>query len=98
MRVKHIRVRDLFYRSLIAGITLLFLYSIIWGEGGVFRSHEIQAQIVEESSNVTALQSELKTLETAVANWETVPFFLEKMAREELGMGHKNETVYVYRS
>ena len=93
--IKRVRLRDISYRVLIIGLGLGFVYSLIWSDTGLVRYYSVKQEIVSEQICVDRLHGEVKQIEAKIDNWQKNPFFLEKMAREELGMGCRGEKVYL---
>jgi len=96
--MKRVLLNSLLYKVTLACLAAFFIYFLIWSDIGVVRHCSIRKQIEAMKSDFLALQSEVKELEGTIVAWESSPFYLEKMAREELGMGYPDEIVYFYRS
>jgi cell division protein FtsB len=45
-------------------------------------------------NEIASLHSEVNQLEVTIAQWHAEPFFKEQIAREQLQMARKNETIY----
>jgi cell division protein FtsB len=93
--MKRVLVRDLVYRSLLVVMTLFFLYSIIWSDIGFIKYYSIKREIGVKRAEVGALRHERDEIRERIDAWKNSPFYLEKAAREDLGMGGKSEVVYL---
>jgi len=85
------------YRVIFSGSVLFCAYFLIWSDVGLFRYYAVKKQIEVRKREFSALRQEVQEIEGEIAKWESNPFYLEKMAREELGMGYPDEKVYFYR-
>jgi cell division protein FtsB len=94
--MKRVLVRDLIYRSLLGAMTLFFLYSIMWSDVGFVKYFSIKREIVAKRAEVAELSLQRDELKGRIEAWQRSPFYLEKVAREELGMGNRKEIVYLY--
>lgn len=83
------------YKTIIGSICLFSSFFFVWGEFGLLRHYEEKQLLVEKQHSLLALKKEIGVVDQELYDWKTDTFYLEKMAREELGMGHKDEVVYV---
>lgn len=95
--MKRIRVYGLTYQAIFSGFILFCAYFLIWSDIGLLRYYSVKRQIGVRKREFLALRQEMRGIEGEVAKWESNPFYLVKMAREELGMGYPDEKVYFYR-
>ena len=72
-----------------------FLYVFFFDKS----SWKVEAQLHEEcavlSQEIELLGQKNNILSNEIAKWQQDDFMLEKMAREELAMGHADEIVYL---
>ena len=92
--MKRVLVRDLVYRTLLVGMTLFFLYSVIWSDIGFIKYYSIKEEIGVKRAEVSVIQRERDDIKGRIAAWNKSSFYLEKAAREELGMAFQSEIVY----
>jgi cell division protein FtsB len=71
-----------------------FSYTYFWGTQGIQVLWQAQAEnkVAEEKNRVAEMQ--VAELVREVALWKTQPFYREKVAREQLQMCRKGDTVY----
>jgi len=82
------------YKVILAGLVVTFLYFLIFSEIGFVRYLDAKKQLDCKQHELVALTTEIKNLEQEIEDWKADSFYLEKIARQELGMGHKGEVVY----
>ncbi|MBU1008241.1 septum formation initiator family protein [Candidatus Dependentiae bacterium] len=94
--MNRIELYNLLYKSLFSGFIVFCVYFLIWSDIGLVRYYSLKSQIETRKRDLLTLRREIWAIEGAVDRWKKNPFFLEKMAREELGMGYPNEKVCFY--
>jgi len=94
--MKRILVKSIIYRSILGIFSLSALTFFIGGEFGLKRHYQVRTELSEKRQLLLALANEVKEIKQKIAQWKSDPFYLEKMAREELGMGRRSERVYLY--
>jgi len=70
----------------------------MWGEFGIAKHYGLQRELNDKKIELLALRDEVTGIEREIDRWKKDSFYLEKMAREELGLGGKGEVVYLYPS
>ena len=73
-------------------ITLLHMY--FFGTHGLQKLYAQKRNMNEIYSTVTQLQSEISELEYDIIEWKTDFFYKEKIAREQLQMARKDDTLF----
>ncbi len=76
------------------GLLAAWAYVFLVGEGGWLDLRRERAQLAIVESEVARLQTQNDSLRTVLERMETDPGFLEKVAREELGMIKPGEHLY----
>ena len=94
--MKRVVFRNLFYNTIFTGLAIFCIYFLIWSDVGLLKSYSVSRQITFHHKELMVLKREVKDIKMAIEAWESNPFYLEKMAREELGMGYPDEIVYFY--
>ena len=81
---------------IIAGITLSVVFFTLKGPRGLNQLLLVneQVQLLEEEKNILA--REIEHLKNQIKESKESRFFLEKHAREELGLSREDEIVYVF--
>jgi cell division protein FtsB len=92
MEVKKIALR-VFFVSEIA----VFLFFYFLGSQGLSKllAYKQQNQLLQK--DIEALEKEVSTLRVSLAEWQALPFYKEKFAREELQMAYPHEELYLYK-
>jgi len=106
-RARRIRLLDLWksyaegegtrYRFLIVASLCFFLVLItlaIFGDGGWLAVHRARGDVLHLQEEIARLREENKQLRQEIADLRTDPSTLERIARDELGMGRPGEVVY----
>lgn len=96
--MKRILIRSLLYKLILSGFLVFAVYFFLWGEFGIVRHYHVQQELYQKQQELLVLKKDLKGIEQELEKWKNDPFYLEKMAREELGMGRKDEVVYIYKA
>jgi cell division protein FtsB len=74
---------------------LLAIYTILFGENNIFKYFDKVKIRNELLSQVELLKSENKKLQRTIDYLQNDPFYIEKKARENLGLIKEDEEVYV---
>lgn len=72
-----------------------FLSFMIWGEKGLWSQFKMSGEVKLEQKKVAKIEADIEDLQKKISNFKNDDFYKEKMAREELLLGAKNELVYV---
>lgn len=82
--------------KLTAFFSILFvIYTIFFGDNNIFKYFEKVKARNELLSQIKNIQKENKEIEKTINYIQTDPFYVEKLARENLGLIKDNEEVYV---
>lgn len=68
----------------------------IWSPHGVQSVTRLVHECEEVEQQVFNVKRDIATLELEVDQWESEPFYKEKIAREQLQMARKHEVIYHY--
>ncbi len=79
---------------LLANVYLLF--SFVFGERGVLTFARTRGAHDALLENTALLQEENARLQAQIADLQNSPFYIERLARERLGMVRDNEWVYEF--
>ena len=79
---------------LLFALTGLFTLLLFWGEYDVFSLWDLRRQRVELARKVEQLKVENQSLRDQIESLKDNPGMIEKIARENLGMSARGETVY----
>jgi cell division protein FtsB len=74
---------------------LLAIYTILFGENNIFKYFDKVKARNGLLSQVESLKSENKKLQRTIEYLQNDPFYIEKKARENLGLIKEHEEVYV---
>jgi len=74
---------------------LLAIYTILFGENNIFKYFDKVKARNELLSQVESLESENEKLQRTIDYLQNDPFYIEKKARENLGLIKEHEEVYV---
>lgn len=74
---------------------LLVIYTILFGENNIFKYFDKVKTRNELLSQVESLKSENEKLQRTIDYLQNDPFYIEKKARENLGLIKEDEEVYV---
>lgn len=95
--MKRIRIKSILYQALFTTLCVVFVCVFVFSEHGLIRHYVMNQELQAKKKKLLALQIEVDNLKQELLCWNNKSFFLEKMAREELGMGAPNEFLYVMR-
>lgn len=90
MRIRMMQIIKFFFAAEI--IICAALYFV--GPRGKQQMIQYKQEINALNATKYALQAEIEQLENELITWENNLFFKEKVAREQLQMARKDETVY----
>lgn len=83
------KANKLFLVLLIAGS----LFLSIWGIRSYYSIHQTEKKLKKTEAKLSQLELENRELKDQINNLAN-PFYLEKLAREKLGLAKKGEVVY----
>ncbi len=89
------KFKNLFRITILSGLTVFFLYSIIFNRMGVNGYLQMKREIEREKNKILKIETEIKELDENIQSWNSSDFELEKMARQDLQMGYPGEHVYL---
>jgi len=87
--------RTVFRALLVTTSTVLFCNLVILGECGIQSYLSIKRDIDTQNVTIESLKSDMDGLRSEVDRWKNDKFLVEKVAREDLLLGMKGETVYI---
>ena len=73
---------------------LLFAYNLISGSSGLFNQIKLKRQLREDQRTIDSLTELKQALETEKQRLSADSSYLEKLARQELGMSKPKEKIY----
>lgn len=94
MRNEH-KVLDRGLKFTVLFTLLLAIYTILFGENNIFKYFDKVKARNELLSQVESLESENEKLQRTIDYLQNDPFYIEKKARENLGLIKEHEEVYV---
>ena len=71
-----------------------WVYLLVAGEGGLLELRETRRELADLEARVARLAAENDSLSTVLYRLENDPAYLEKVAREDLGMVKPGERLY----
>lgn len=93
--MKRVKVSSLVYQLVLGLFVSFSCYLFICGEFGIIKHYFVKKEVESKQRELLLLQNEIGEIQDDLHDWQHDPFYLEKMAREELGMGYRDEIVYV---
>ena len=82
--------------SAIALVMIVFAYHLISGPSGLFHRTQIERQLRENKRNIDSLTALTQQLQAEKQRLLTDSSYLEKLARQELGMSKPKEKIYKF--
>jgi cell division protein FtsB len=79
-------------------LAVFFIFLTIFGKNGLLRIGELKKTCLLLTEEVLALREENDALRKEIKGLKEDPFFVEKVAREELNLVRPNELVYYFDS
>lgn len=95
MKLSQLKFLSIAYKLILFSLVIIFTYFIVYGEVGLYAYYSSKEQVEKEKTKLVKVCKQIDDLEQEVANWNSDNFYLEKMAREDLCMGHKDEIIYL---
>ncbi len=94
-RKKRITIRTLVRAILLSGLGWVLCVLLWQSESSLPLLHAQQQEVAQLQAVVDDLQDGIATINAEMKAFVTDEYMLEKLAREQLGMGKAGETVYV---
>lgn len=95
MRWARIRINSIVRLAVMLATIGGYGYMIFFGENSMRVYWQLRKAITKTTQEFSILSCEIDGIKANIASWKEDDFMLEKMAREELLMGHPDELVYV---
>lgn len=73
---------------------LIFLFIFLFGKHGLPLLRNLEDQTAQLQKKITFLKEDISTLKFELDQWDTDPFYKEKIAREQLQMAYAQEEIY----
>jgi cell division protein FtsB len=77
-------------------LALFFIFLTIFGQNGLFQIGDLKKARMILTKEIFALREENDALRREIKGLKEDPFFIEKVAREELDLVRPNEVVYQF--
>jgi len=77
-------------------LALFFIFFTIFGQNGLFQIGDLKKARFDLTEEVLTLREENSALRKEIKGLKEDPFFIEKVAREELNLVRPNEIVYYF--
>lgn len=90
------RRKSLFFMMLSLLFILYFLFSFIFGDMGLIRYHRMNKTYKALQQEINSLGKENERLKKEVEALKNDPHYIEKLAREKLGLSKEGEIIYQY--
>lgn len=74
--------------------SLFFVWALVYGPHGITALTAMQEENKRLQETTVQLQTEVAALENTIVAWQTDPYYKEQVAREQLQMAGKDETIY----
>lgn len=89
------RINRLLMRIFLCGEVVIFCYVCFYGSHGLYKLAELKQENVDCLKKVDVLAQEVAQLKNKIFTWQQYAhFYKEKIAREQLRMAYKNDSVY----
>ena len=79
-------------------LALFFIFFSIFGQNGLLKIGDLKKARLILTKEVIALREENDAIRKEISGLKEDPFFIEKVAREELNLVRSNEIVYYFSS
>ena len=89
-------IKKTLLRVFFAFEVVVFSFVYLFGAQGIAAMRQLEQENLQLHATCSQLDTEVQQLTTHVAQLKTNPFYLEKIARENLHMARKDEVIYVY--
>lgn len=91
-------LNNLIYDFSMCVLLVFFIFSMIFSSVGIVAHRRLIKRVAVQKQALVVIESEISNLKQDIERWQKSDFYLEKVARNDLGMGYANELVYIRRS
>jgi cell division protein FtsB len=95
MLKKKIKIRKI-GRWIVLAVAALLAYSLFFGRASVIRMYQSFLDVKKKEHTLTRIHQEADTIRVQNKKLEKDTAYMEKIAREKLGMARKDEKVYKF--
>ncbi len=89
-----IDIKKLISRGLFVVELMIFVWVYLFGAHGFHHLVQLRAECEQARQDLQCKQQEVSELQEQIIAWNVHSFYKEKMAREQLQMARKGETIY----
>ena len=89
------KLRTILIGALLIGEIIVFGAVYLFGKSGIKQLRQAQQDNQQLAQEVAALKAEVASLQRQQQEFESDPFYKEKIARERLQMSRPNEQIYL---
>jgi cell division protein FtsB len=89
------RRRYVFYTLLLISLFYVVL-NLLTGDMSVMRYRDLREKKAALNEELSGIRKENDKLRTAISSYRTDDFYVEKHAREDFGLAHPDEYIFLY--
>ncbi len=90
------RKQSIFIYFLLIVINLYLLWSLVFDDNGYFKYLNLKEKRLELTNEISLLEKENKQLKKQITQIQEDPFYMEKLAREQLNLSRPDELVFIF--
>ncbi len=90
------RKQSLIIYLLLIAVNLYLLWSLIFDDNGIFKYLNLKEKHLELTNEISLLEEENKQLKAEINRIQEDPFYMEKLAREQLNLSRPDELVFIF--
>lgn len=87
-------IKKLFLRVLLFVEIVIFGFTYLFGTNGIYFLKDLENDTKQLEIEIINLKNEIQSLDSQIIEWNSDPFYKERLAREKLQMAHENEKIY----
>lgn len=86
--------KQIVLRGIFIGECVVFFGFYLFGSRGLPQIRALRAENKQHIDDIMTLENDIILLQKEIDDWNTYPFYKEKIAREELQLINPGDTVY----
>ncbi|RMG72028.1 MAG: septum formation initiator family protein [Nitrospirae bacterium] len=91
------RKQSLVFLLFLIVVNLYLLWSLIFDDNGLFKYLRLKEKRVEIINEINLLERENSSLKKQIKRLKEDPYYMEKLAREQLNLSRPDEFVFIFK-
>ena len=88
-------IKKIIFRVFFGLEVLIFSFTYLFGTNGIYKLNQLKRENHNLKTENLKIKNEINEIENQIKEWSADPFYIEKVAREQLQMARKDDQIYI---